>query len=160
MKQSARQKIQLAIIAVLLLVIAAMAYKFIVAGSVEKAPDGRTAIVLEPGERAFVLREMRSFVAGLQQMTAALARDDMKAVAAAASGMGLHAAHSAPAAMVGKLPLEFKTLGFGVHRDFDALAADAASRGDPRHTLGQLASTLEKCVACHDAYVFKTSAGP
>ena len=60
---------------------------------------------------------------------------------------------------VAKLPLEFKTLGFGVHRAFDTLAADAASRGDPRHTLGQLASTLEKCVACHDGYEFKVSAG-
>lgn len=159
MNHPTRQRLQLGLIVVLLLVIAAMAYKFIVVGSVEAAADGRTAIVLEPAERAFVLREMRGFVGGLQQLTAALARDDMKAVAAAASGMGLHAAHAAPLALVAKLPLEFKTLGFGVHRAFDTLAADAASRGDPRHTLGQLASTLEKCVACHDGYEFKVSAG-
>lgn len=160
MDHPTRQRLQLGIIAVLLLVIAAMAYKFIVAGSVERAADARTAIVLESGERDFVLREMRGFVAGLQQLTAALARDDMKAAASAASGMGLHAAHGAPVAMVAKLPLEFKTLGFGVHREFDAIAADALARGDPKHTLGQIATVLQKCVACHDAYQFKPGSGP
>lgn len=160
MNHPTRQRLQLGLIVALLLVIAAMAYKFIVVGSVEPAADGRTAIVLEPAERDFVLREMRGFVAGLQQLTAALARDDMKAAAEAARGMGLHAAHGAPAAMVAKLPLEFKTLGFGVHREFDAMAADAERVGDPRHTLGQLAGVLHKCVACHDAYQFKASVPP
>jgi len=155
-----RHRIELAIIAALLVVIAAMAYKFIVAGSVEKAQDGRLAIVLEPAERAFVLGEMRGFVAGLQQLTAALARDDMKAAAAAARGMGMGAAHAAPAPMVGKLPLEFKTLGFGVHREFDTIALDAESLGDPTHTLTQLAGTLGKCVACHSAYQIKQVSGP
>jgi hypothetical protein len=157
MNQTTRQRLQLGTIVVLLLVIAAMAYKFIVAGSVEPAADGRMAIVLEPGERDFVLREMRGFVAGLQQLTAALARDDMKAAASAASGMGMHAAHGAPAAMVAKLPLQFKTLGFSVHREFDTIAADAERLGDAKHTLAQLADTLQKCVACHDAYQFKAT---
>ena len=125
MNHPTRQRLQLGTIAVLLLVIAAMAYKFVVVGSVEPAPNGRTAIVLAEGERDFVLREMRGFVAGLQQLTAALAHDDMKAAAEAARGMGMHAAHGAPVAMVAKLPLEFKTLGFGVHREFDTIAADA-----------------------------------
>lgn len=158
MQQTTRNRIQLAIIAVLLLVIAALAVKFIVVGSVEKAPDGRTAILLEPGERAFVLREMRSFVAGLQQMTDALSRDDMKAAAAAARSMGMAAAHDAPAAMVGKLPIGFKTLGFSVHRDFDAIAADADSLGDPKHTLAQLSQVLAKCVACHKDFQLKSTA--
>ncbi|HMO44779.1 MAG TPA: hypothetical protein PKB14_01965 [Rubrivivax sp.] len=157
MTERSRQRMLLAIIAVLLLAIAALAYKFIVAGSVEKAADGRTAILLESGERAFVLGEMRGFVAGLQQLTAALAQDDMQAAAAAARTMGMGAAHSAPAPMVAKLPLEFKTLGFGVHRDFDAIALDAESLGDPKHTLTQLAGTLQKCVACHSAYQIKVA---
>ena len=160
MNHPTRQRLQLGTIAVLLLVIAAMAYKFVVVGSVEPAPNGRTAIVLAEGERDFVLREMRGFVAGLQQLTAALAHDDMKAAAEAARGMGMHAAHGAPVAMVAKLPLEFKTLGFGVHREFDTIAADAQARGDAKHTLGQVASVLQKCVACHDAYQFKPGRGP
>ena len=61
MNHPTRQRLQLGTIAVLLLVIAAMAYKFVVVGSVEPAPNGRTAIVLAEGERDFVLREMRGF---------------------------------------------------------------------------------------------------
>ncbi|HMN75207.1 MAG TPA: hypothetical protein PKC97_04020 [Burkholderiaceae bacterium] len=158
MKEQLRNRVQLAIIAVLAVAIAAMAYKFIVAGSVEPSADGRTAIVLEAGERDFVLAEMRGFVSGLQQITAALARDDMKAVAAAARRLGMGAAHSAPVALVGKLPLAFKTLAFSVHRDFDAIALDADSLGDAKHSLGQLADTLGKCAACHSDYRFKLTA--
>ena len=74
MNHPTRQRLQLGLIVVLLLVIAAMAYKFIVVGSVEAAADGRTAIVLEPAERAFVLREMRGFVGGLPGMPKAMDR--------------------------------------------------------------------------------------
>lgn len=159
MKEAHRNRLQLAIIVALLLVIAAMAYKFVVAGSTEPASDGRVAIVLEPGERDFVLAEMRGFLGGLQQMTAALASGDMKAAAAAARPMGMSAAHSAPVGLVGKLPLEFKTLAFSTHRDFDAIALDADSLGDPKHTLSQLSATMQKCVACHSSYQFKLPPG-
>lgn len=159
MSSGTRNRIQLAIIAALLVVVGAMAYKFIVAGAVERAPDGRIAIVLEPGERDFVLREMRGFVAGVQQMTAALARDDMKAAAEAARGMGMAAAHDAPSAIVGKLPLAFKTLAFGTHREFDVIAVDAESLGDAQHALTQLSGVLGNCVECHARYEFKLPAG-
>jgi hypothetical protein len=159
MKDHTRQRMQLGIIAVLLLVIAGMVYQFIVVGSVEKAKDGRAAILLEPGERALVLAEMRGLVAGLQQMTDALARDDMKSAAATAHQMGMAAAHSAPAPMVGKLPLEFKTLGFSLHREFDTIAMDAEGLGDPKHTLKQLAGALQKCVACRSTYQIKAASG-
>ena len=155
MNERTRSRTPLAIIVILVLVIAAMAFKFVVVGSVEQAADGRTDVLLAAGERDFVLREMRGFVAGLQQMTAALANDDMKAVAAAARKMGMGAAHDAPAAIVAKLPLEFKTLAFSVHRGFDTIALDAESLGDPKHTLTQLGEVLGKCVVCHDSYAFK-----
>ena len=145
-------RLLLAIIAVLAAVIAAMAWKFIVAGSVQKAEDGRLAVMLEPAGRALMLREMRGFVVGLQAMSDALARGDMKAAAAASRGMGMARAHDAPAAMVGKLPLEFKTLAFSLHRQFDVIAMDADAMAMPEHTLGQLADALQKCVACHETY--------
>lgn len=156
MSPSTRRRIPLVIIVVLLGVIAAMAYKFIVVGSVAKGDDGRVAVVLESGERAFVLREMRAFVAGVQRISAALARDDPKAAAAAARQMGMGAAHDAPPAILAKLPLGFKTMAFAVHRGFDAMALDAESLGDTKHTLSQLADTLGKCVECHNAYEFRT----
>ena len=157
MTDAAKSRIYLATIAMLLLVIGAMAYKFIVAGSTEKTEDGRVAILLEPGERALMLREMRAFVAGLQLMSDALSRDDMKGVAKVARGMGTARAHDVPLAMMGKLPLEFKTLAFSVHGGFDTIAIDAETIGMPKHTIGQLSDVLQKCVACHSSYQVKAA---
>lgn len=157
MTNAGKNRIYLATIAVLLLVIAAMGYKFIVAGSTEKAEDGRLAIILEPGERALMLREMREFVSGIQLVADALARDDMQAVAKVSRSMGTAKAHDVPAAMLGKLPLEFKALAFSVHRGFDAIAMDAERIGMPKQTLSELSDVLQRCVACHGSYQVKSA---
>jgi hypothetical protein len=155
MTGAAKNRIYLATIGVLLLVIAAMVYKFIVAGSTQQGEDGRVAIILEPGERTLMLREMREFVAGVQLISGALSRDDMPGVAKAARGVGSAKAHDVPVAMLGKLPLEFKILAFGTHRGFDGIAADAEANGTPKHALIQLSDVLQKCVACHASYQIK-----
>ncbi len=152
MTEVAKTRIYQAAVVVLVLVVAAMAYKFIVAGSTAKTEDRRVAVVLEPGERALMLGEMRGFVAGLQAIADALSREDMKGAADAARRMGMTRSHDVPVAMMGKLPLEFKSLALGVHRGFDSIALDAESLGMPKHTLGQLSEVLQKCVACHAAY--------
>jgi hypothetical protein len=54
--------------------------------------------------------------------------------------------------MMGKLPLEFKTLAFGVHGDFDAIAADAEGNGTTKRTLGQLSAVFQKCTTCYEKY--------
>ncbi len=149
-----RERIQLAIIVGLLLVIAAMAYKFIVVGSTLPAAEGRTAVLLDPGERALVLREMRGFLVGLQRIEDALARGDMQAVAAASRALGTPKTHDAPVTLMAKLPLQFKQLALGVHGDFDTIAADAQRGGQPKQTLAQLSKVLQKCTACHEAYEF------
>lgn len=152
-----RSRIYPGVIVVLLLVIVAMAYKFIVAGSTQQAADGRVAVLLEPAERVLMLREMRAFVAGLQVMSDALSRDDMKGVAEAARKLGTASARDVPLSMLGKLPLGFKTLAFGVHGGFDAIADDAATIKTPKHTLGQLSDVLKKCAACHSSYQVKAA---
>jgi len=155
MTEVTKTRIYQTAIVVLLLVIAVMAYKFIVAGSTEKTEDRRVAVILEPGERALMLREMRDFVGGLQAIADALSREDMKGAANAARRMGTTRSHDVPAGMMGKLPLEFKTLALGVHRGFDSIARDAESIAMPKHTLGQLSEVLQKCVACHASYEVK-----
>ncbi|HKB52446.1 MAG TPA: hypothetical protein VKD22_00500 [Ramlibacter sp.] len=152
MTHAVRERIYVAVIVVLLLVIAAMAYKFIIAGSTAPAADGRVAILLQPGERALMLREMREFVAGLQRIDDALARGDMQGVATASRALGMSKSRDVPVAMLGKLPLDFKKLAFGVHGGFDAIAADAQRNGDPKRTLAQLSDVLQKCTACHERY--------
>lgn len=158
MTDAAKSRIYLATIAVLVLVIAAMAYKFVVAGSTEKGEDGRMAIILDSGERALMLREMREFVAGLQLIADALSRDDMQGVAKASRRLGSARAHDVPAAMLGKLPLEFKALAFGTHRGFDTIAADAEASGTSKRVLAELSDVLQNCVACHASYQVKPAA--
>jgi len=152
MTYATRERIYLAVIATLLLLTAVMVYKFIIAGTTTSAADGRPAIILEPGERALVLREMREFVAGLQRIDDALSREDMKGVAKASRALGASKTHDVPTAMMGKLPLEFKTLALSVHSDFDTIAMDAEWTGLPKRTLGQLSNVLQKCTACHESY--------
>jgi hypothetical protein len=121
-------------------------------------PDGRAILELNPDERAMILEEMRLFLGGVQKMTAALARQDMTTAAEAARGMGQKMTHEVPPALRAKLPMEFRQLGFSVHRDFDQIAMDAESMKDVSTTLNQLSATLQKCVSCHATYQIRTPA--
>lgn len=156
MTVATKNRIHLGIIVALLLVIAGVAYKFIVAGSTRGNDDGRVAVVLEPGERALMLREMREFVVAIERLTDALARDDLRAVAVAARAAGAAKAHDVPVAMLSKLPLEFKTLAFATHRGFDAMAARAEAGATPKETLVALSALLQQCVTCHARYALVT----
>jgi hypothetical protein len=121
--------------------------------------DGRVVLELSPAERIMILEEMRTFLDGVQKMTGALGQQDMPAVADAARDMGQKMVHEVPPALRAKLPLEFRQLGFSVHRDFDQIALDAASLKDVSTSLNQLSATLQKCVSCHAIYQVQTVAG-
>lgn len=137
---------------ILILAIVAMSYKFMIAGSVAPASDGREALILEPAERDLVLTEMRMFLSGVQKITQALTKEDMETVVKAAREVGLTAQQAVPGSLMGKLPLAFKKLGFDTHKKFDALALDAEQLGDPNHALQQLSTLMNNCVACHSTY--------
>lgn len=144
------------LVVLLLLLIGGMTYVFVWQGSVRPAADGRTAIVLAPGERALILAEMRAFVESIQQVTDGLAREDMETVVRAARKSGRAAQQQVPAPLMGKLPLAFKQLGLDTHQQFDQLALDAEQLGDPAHSLQQLGRLMQNCVACHATYRLET----
>jgi hypothetical protein len=152
MTDTGKSRIYLAMIVGLLLVIATMAYKFVIVGSTQKGDDKRVAVILEPGERALILQEMREHVVGLGLIAEALSRDDMPRVATASRAMGTARTDEVPAALMAKLPLAFKSLALSTHRDFDTIAADADAGGTPKHALSQLAGVLRTCAACHASY--------
>ncbi|HEX7329592.1 MAG TPA: hypothetical protein VF428_13765 [Casimicrobiaceae bacterium] len=147
-----RLRASLIVNVILAIALVALIVKFVVVGSTLPAQDGRVVVVLTPGERALMLREMRGFVAGLQRISDGLARDDQREVADAARAMGTAAAHNAPVTMLGKLPLEFKRLAFGVHGGFDRLADNATHGASSQQTLAALSSILNDCVACHATF--------
>jgi hypothetical protein len=148
------------IIGLLLLTIIGLVLKFVVLGRTATGVDGRVTILLEPPERAVVLNEMRQFLAGVQQMLEAAERDDAAAITRVARPLGMAAAQAVPPGLAAKLPLEFKTLGHGVHQDFDRIAMDAEAMNDARLALRQLGETMKKCVACHATYQLASVPGP
>jgi len=136
----------------LFLAIGGAIYKFGFVGSVETAPDGRQALRLTADERHMVLGEMRAFLVAVQNIIAATNREDMEAAAEAARKVGMAAQGAVPPGLIGKLPLEFKKLGFSTHKQFDELSLDAAQLGDPQHAREQLTALMNNCVACHATY--------
>lgn len=76
----------------------------------------------------------------------------MPRVISATRHVGSAAQAEVPAALVRKLPLNFKKLGFATHKKFDMLALDAAQMGDAEHALEQLAELMNNCTSCHTTY--------
>ncbi len=140
------------IISLLIAVIAFGFYRFMIKGSVSVSQDGRTAIHLAPAERDLVLAEMRAFLQAAQLITQGVAEDNMQQVVDAAKSVGRAAQAEVPMSLMGKLPLEFKQLGFDTHQKFDQLAIDASDLGDGAYTLKQLSELMQNCVACHAAH--------
>ncbi len=114
--------------------------------------DKRQTLVITEAQREHVLEEMRSLLSGIQNILAALARDDMAAVAQYARPLGMGMKAKSEDHLKGALPKEFMQLGMSVHSDFDRIAAAAESSKDPKHTLRQLGETMNKCVSCHASY--------
>lgn len=148
------------IIGLLLLTIAGLLLKFVVLGRTGTEADGRVTILLDSSERVVVLNEMRQFLVGIQQMLEAAERKDAAAIAKITRPLGMAAAHAVPPGLAAKLPLEFKTLGHGVHNDFDRIAMDAEAMNDVQLSLRQLGETMKKCVTCHATYQIALTPAP
>ena len=144
-------------VVLLLLVIAGGTYKFMIQGSVSESVDGRTAIHLNAVERNMVLEEMRAFLASVQQITKGISENDMALVATYAKKVGKVAQGEVPGTLVGKLPIQFKQLGFDTHTKFDQLAMDTEDLGDGNHALSQLSALMQNCIGCHAAYRIEVS---
>jgi hypothetical protein len=141
---------------ILILIVAGMAYKFIIAGTSAPGSDGRQALLLEPGERDLVQAEMRAFLESVQAITEGVGAQDMKRIEQAARRVGAEAQQAVPGSLIGRLPLGFKQLGLDTHKRFDTLALDAEQLGDPAHSLEQLSQLMQNCIACHSAYRIDT----
>ena len=111
--------------------------------------DERAPIALSDVERAFLLREMRGFLVGVQEILDASGAGDKARVATAARRVGMNGPENdhIPRSLAPKLPMAFKQLGLATHRGFDELAAQVEKdgvAGAPK----QLGALLQNCVAC------------
>ena len=129
----------------------AMSYIFLVKGQTVPYADGRTSILLAPGERNKVLGEMRGVLAGVQSIIEDTTAGDLDAAEKTARSMGMAAAKQ-DTAIIAKLPLDFKSLGLGLHASFDELADSISATDDPLSVLEDVGNVMLQCVACHDSY--------
>ena len=137
---------------VLALAVVTLVYVFVIRGQVAPASDGRTAILLAPGERDLVLTEMRDFLVAVQQISQSIADGDATTAVKAARRVGAASQHQMPPGLVAKLPLAFKGLGFDTHARFDELALNIEQFGDTAQALPELSALMNNCIACHAAY--------
>jgi hypothetical protein len=110
-------------IAVALWVVTVSAFVFyFVRGNLSISADERHAIQLDAEEKDFVLAEMMSLLLSINGILKGLHEDDMITVSKAAKSVGMGMAVDASPLLMVKLPLEFKMLGMGLHKDFDKLS--------------------------------------
>lgn len=138
-------------LALWIVTIAAAGFLFL-RGHTEKGDDGRTAVILDPAERDFVLAEMRGLLTSAQGVMQGLSDQDLGAVEQAARASGMAVSHTVPPALILKLPIEFKQAGFAMHGGFDQIAMAARDQETPEMIQARLAALLNECVACHQLY--------
>ena len=147
-------KLALAALLLWVITIAVFAW-FFIRGNTTAGSDGRTAIVLQPAERDFVMTEMRGLLAATQEIMDAGSQNDTQRIVKAARGAGMAGAADVNPALMVKLPVEFKKLAMGMHGDMDEIAK-AGEAGKPAPELLKMTSNaLQKCVACHQAWLIK-----
>ena len=130
---------------------------FFATSALAEGIDNRQVLNLTEPQRNHILAEMRELLAGTQDILAALAKDDMAAVAKYSRALGFNMKHQAENPLHDVLPKEFMQIGMPMHKEFDQIAADAESLKDPKHTLQQLSATMSKCTACHATYQIRPS---
>jgi hypothetical protein len=139
-------------IIILLLALSGFLINKFVSGEVTPSEDGRTNVVMTKDERNLVLDEMRAFLVSVQGVSQAITENDMEKVADLAHKAGMAAEEGTPGALLQKIPLGMKQLGFGTRDKFDEISATAKTTKDPLVLRKQLDVLMQNCIACHAIY--------
>jgi len=140
------------IIALLVVIIIAGVLKFLVLGSTIKGQDNRTVILLDAGERLYILGEMRKLLGHMQALTAAISNDDMDEVIKISKTLVEDSSGKTPARIIAKMPLSFKSISVNIHSGFKQLLADSIEKRDSKLALKQVSKIMQNCIACHASH--------
>ena len=143
------------IIAVLSFIIIGGVFKFLVLGSTIKGEDNRTVILLDAGERNYILGEMRNLLGHMQQLVTAISNDDMDTVISISKTLVEDSGGKTPARIIAKMPLAFKSISKNIHDDFKQLYADSTEKRDSKLALKQVSKLMQNCIACHATHSLK-----
>ncbi|MGY3440215.1 MULTISPECIES: hypothetical protein [unclassified Bradyrhizobium] len=120
----------------------------------DETTDTREPVQRTDIEKAFVLEQMRLFLASIVEVEEGLGSGDLDLVAreAAARGRKANAALVRPATLAAKESDAWKAMIGSVRSGFDQIAEQAAARAPAAKINKTLADTMRNCVACHQAY--------
>jgi cytochrome c556 len=116
-----------------------------------RALDARTPVPLLPRMAEHQKEEMRGHLAAVQEIVAALAKDDFAAVEQATKKIGSSDAMTMMCSHMGAGAAGFTPAALQFHRTADTVG-EAARRRDRAAALSALATTLGTCVSCHATY--------
>ncbi len=118
------------------------------------ADDPRIAVSMTGEDRAYVLGQMRLFLANIQRITAALASNDLalaSKVAAIAGAKNNENDPSRPATLRARQPAAWNQYIGQVRKGFDELSSTATTASVPE-SLSKLSAVTQNCVACHQTF--------
>lgn len=116
----------------------------------------RRPVILNAGERSYMLNEMRYYLDMLWVVTDALSRDDFGTVARAARRRGyVMEATRIPPPLDAKLPNDYRTVSQDTYKMVDTLAEVAESSNDRHAITSQVARLLHRCNECHATYQYR-----
>lgn len=150
------KKLTIIIATLSIIVNVGLIYFFFFKGDVIQYKNDRTAVIISPENKEFVLKEMRVFLESLQQINQGLIKGDASLIIEAGNTSGGDAKEHAPRGLIKSLPKDFKNIAFSTHTIFDAIKDSARINFDPLQTRRQLDELLNNCVACHQKYKFET----
>jgi len=118
------------------------------------ANDPRIAVSISGEDRAYVLGQMRLFLANIQRVTAALASNDLvlaSKVAAIAGSKNNENDPSRPPTLRARQPDAWNQYIGKVRKGFDELSSTATTAPIPE-SLSKLSAVTQNCVACHQTF--------
>ena len=113
--------------------------------------DNRAPVPLSAMMAVHQKRDMRDHLRVVQEITAALGKDDFDAIAASAARIGWSEQQAAKCKHMGAGAPGFAAMGEHFHRTADQIGV-AARRHDRPGVVHALNDTLQTCVSCHESY--------
>ena len=113
--------------------------------------DARTPVPLLPMMAQHQKQNMRDHLAVVQEVVAALARQDFPAIEKSAGRMGYSETMGQMCTHMGAGAAGFSDTALAFHKTADKIAR-AASQREPEAVAAALAETLSACTACHATY--------
>jgi hypothetical protein len=113
--------------------------------------DNRAPVPLTATMAAHQKRDMRDHLRVVQEITAALSRDDFDAIAGSVARIGWSEQQAAKCKHMGAGAPGFAAMGEHFHKTADQISV-AARRRDRSGVVHALNDTLQMCVSCHESY--------